>query len=107
MFLRILLAVGLAFGIGCSKPPAAPRPNAAEGSGEAPADASGASEQARLAAVLNELTQVVRRYSAEQRRAPKNVEELVTGGYLTAIPAAPAGKKFAINKNLQVYLANQ
>ena len=61
----------------------------------------------QIAAVLNELTQAVRKCAVEQRRAPKNLEELVANGYLSSIPPAPAGKKFAIDKNLQVYLANQ
>ena len=66
-----------------------------------------AADQAQLDVALNELTQVLRKYAVEQRHAPATLNELVTNGYLAAIPTAPAGKKFAINKNLQVYLANQ
>jgi hypothetical protein len=69
--------------------------------------ATAASEEKDLATVLSELTQAVRRYGVEQRRAPRNLDDLVAGGYLTGIPAAPAGKKFAIDKNLQVIVANQ
>ena len=68
---------------------------------------SGAADQAQIDVALNELTQAVRKYAVEQRRAPATLNELVTNNYLAAIPIAPAGKKFAINKNLQVYLANQ
>ena len=50
---------------------------------------------------------MVRKYGAEQRRVPKTLEELVASNYLSRVPQAPSGKKFAINKNLQVYLANQ
>jgi hypothetical protein len=57
-------------------------------------------------AILTELTQKVRRYGLEQRQVPKNLEELVSKGYLPAVPKAPPGKKFAINKNLEVYLAD-
>ena len=64
-------------------------------------------DEARISALLSELTQTVRRYAAEQRRVPKTVAELVDNGYLTAVPDAPPGKRFAINKNLQVYLAKQ
>jgi hypothetical protein len=56
--------------------------------------------------VSNELTQAVRKFGAEQRRVPKTLEEVAAGGYLSRIPQAPAGKKFAIDKNLQVYLAS-
>src|SRR4051812_2446601 len=51
-------------------------------------------------AVLSELTQAVRRYGAEQQRRPKTLQEVAKKGYLPSIPAAPAGKKFVINKNL-------
>jgi len=56
-------------------------------------------------AVLAQLTQAVRRFSAERRKVPLNLEELTAAGYLSAIPAAPAGKRFVINpKNIQVTL---
>jgi hypothetical protein len=55
--------------------------------------------------MLAQLTQVLRRFSAEQRQVPKSLKELVAAGYLTALPAAPAGKQFAIEpKRLQVVL---
>jgi hypothetical protein len=54
-----------------------------------------------------ELTQVVRKYAAEKQRAPKSFDEIVAAGYLPAVPEAPAGKTFAIDKNLQVHLANK
>jgi len=75
----------------------------------APADtqsSSAPSNDAQVAALLGELTQTVRRYAAERRQAPKDLQELVTAGYLPALPQAPPGKRFAVNKNLQVYLAN-
>ncbi|PYI84468.1 MAG: hypothetical protein DME26_13230 [Verrucomicrobia bacterium] len=71
-----------------------------------PLATSAGAEEAQIAAVLNELTQAVRKYGVEQRRVPKTLEELVAKGYLSRVPEAPAGKKFAINKDLQVYLAN-
>lgn len=55
---------------------------------------------------LSELTQTVRKFAAEQRRVPKNLEEVVSAGYLPSMPSAPAGKKLAIDKNLQVYFAD-
>ena len=49
----------------------------------------------------------MRKYSVEQRQTPKNLDELVAKGYLSQIPEAPAGKKFAIDKNLQVYVSDR
>lgn len=56
---------------------------------------------------LAELTQAVRKFAVEQRAAPTTLDELVAKGYLDRIPPAAKGKRYAINKNLQVYLANQ
>ena len=111
---RLLSACLLAILIGCGKPPAsAPSPPPVAPRADSPAAAGAAAaapttaDEAPSAAVLNELTQVVRKYGVEQRRVPKNLEELVAGGYLSRVPQAPAGKRFAINKDLQVYLANR
>jgi Fic family protein len=57
-------------------------------------------------ATLAELTQAVRKYGMEKQQVPKDLNELVAAGYLTAVPAAPAGKKFAIGKKMEVYLAD-
>lgn len=46
---------------------------------------------------LAELTKQLRRYSFEKRQLPKTVEELVSAGYIKAIPPAPGGKKYAID----------
>ena len=70
-------------------------------------DPSVAAATASAEALVAELTQVVRKYAAEKQRAPKSLNELVAAGYLPSTPAAPAGKQFAIDKNLQVYLADQ
>jgi hypothetical protein len=58
-------------------------------------------------ATAAELTQVVRKYAAEKQRAPKSLDEIVAAGYLPSLPTAPDGKTFAIDKNLQVHLANK
>ena len=76
------------------------------GCGTSSSASTGAAD-AQTDLVLNQLTQALRTYAVEQRRAPTNFNELVAQGYLAAIPTAPAGKKFAINKNLQACLANQ
>jgi hypothetical protein len=48
------------------------------------------------APMLAQMTQVLRRFSVEHRQVPKSLNDLVAAGYLTALPAAPAGKQFAI-----------
>jgi hypothetical protein len=60
-----------------------------------------------LAAIIAELTQTVRKYAAEQRKAPQTLDELVAAGYLSHLPVAPTGKRFGIDKKLQVYLADR
>jgi hypothetical protein len=59
-----------------------------------------------LSATLSQLTQAVRRYAAERQRVPQSLEEVAAAGYVNGVPAAPAGKHFAINKKLEVYLAS-
>ncbi len=93
MPMRILIVCLLTLFMGCGKPPAS--------------SSAAAGDEAQFAAVLSELTQTGRKYGAEQRRAPKNLEELSAGGYLSQVPQAPPGKKFVIDKKLQVILANQ
>lgn len=78
----------------------APAPVAVPPTATAPADTS----ESDTAAVLARLTRAVRRYGLEQRRAPRTLDEVVAAGYLGAVPIAPAGKRFAINENLEVYL---
>ena len=114
------MACVLACWVGCGKQPAAspsatepppaqaasspttPRPEpAAAAAATAPADPT------QTTALLGELTQAVRKYSVEQRRVPKDLEELSAQGYLRQVPSAPSGKKFVITKNLQVQLVNR
>ncbi len=67
-------------------------------------DASGAD----LAAALAELTQALRKYSFEHRRLPRTLDEVIAAGYVKNLPAAPAGKKFAIDsKTVQVIVVKQ
>jgi hypothetical protein len=104
MSARLLMACLLAALMGCGKQQASSSSSAAKPEVDAAATTA---DEAQIAAVLNELTQAVRKCAVEQRRAPKNLEDLVANGYLGRVPPAPAGKKYAIGKNLQVYLANQ
>ncbi len=107
MLVRILLVLTITLSLGCGKQ-RAPAPKTQPGAGTASEESAGAaSSDAQLATLLGELTQVVRKYSVEQRAVPQSFDDLVAKGYLPAAPQAPAGKRFAINKNLQVYLADQ
>ena len=99
----------LSVALGCGRPPAEnpaaqPTRPAAEAAPETPEDPE---EAARQAAILSELTQAVRRFAVEQRRRPGSLEEVAAQGYLTQVPVAPPGKAYAIDKNLQVYVADQ
>jgi hypothetical protein len=121
MLIRVLLLALLAAAAGCGKPaspsPKPPEPQApavaapAEPSTESapaePAPPPAVMDEAQIATAIAELTQAVRKYGVEQRRAPKSLDELVAQGYLSRVPEAPAGKKFAIDKNLAVYLADR
>ena len=117
MTVRLLMAGLLAALVGCGKPSASPSPPAAPTVDTTPSvstqavtasqEVAAQPDEAQIAALLNDLTQAVRRYGVEQRRVPKALDELVAAGYLNRVPPAPAGKRFAINKNLQVYLANR
>jgi hypothetical protein len=54
---------------------------------------------------LDYLTQLVRRYSVEQQQVPKNLLDLVSLNYLEAIPVAPPGRRFVIDrKSVEVRL---
>lgn len=122
MFNRLLRVGLLTLAVGCGKSPSpptvAPEPStpSAEAATTAPQAPDAGSEPqppattvdaSQIPTLLAELTQVVRRYGAEQRRAPKTLDELVAQGYLTSIPEAPAGMKFAINARLEVILADR
>jgi hypothetical protein len=58
-------------------------------------------------AMLKRLTQAVRRYGVEQQKVPGNLEEVFARGYLKELPQAPYGKRFAIDKKLEVILVER
>jgi hypothetical protein len=93
----IACSLGLLVGCGGQKAPS---------SSPAESPEAATAREAELSALLNGLTQAVRKYAVEQRRAPKSLEELTAQGYLSALPPAPAGKKFAITPDLKVHLAD-
>src|SRR5262245_50142858 len=114
---RLLMVCLLATWIGCGKrtepsPASAENPAATVASPAIqpptlPSLNATALDESQTAALLKELTQAVRKFSVEQRRVPKNLEELVANSYLIGVPPAPAGKRFAIDKNLQVTLVSR
>ena len=93
-------------------PSASPATNAHaspdEGQNSPPAATASDAKAAELAAVLAELTQVLRKYSFEHQRVPKAFSEIVAAGYVKDMPQAPPGKKFEIDpKTVQVVLVKQ
>jgi hypothetical protein len=117
-FWPILLGSLVAFTSGCRPDPAA-SPEAGGNAGAtpsaltapAPAESLSAGDAAvavdgDYTAVLAELTQALRKFSFEQKRAPRSFDELVTAGYVTARPTPPPGQKFSVDaKSMQVVLA--
>ena len=90
----------------------APAPDPADAGATPPAAAEPAAPagnaEADLAPLLDQLTQTLRKYSAEKQRVPDSLDELVATGYLPSLPQAPAGKKFVINpQRVEVILANR
>ena len=69
-----------------------------------PPPAAAVNSEAEIAAALSTLTQAVRKYSAEKQRVPQNLGEVVSAGYVPSMPSPPTGKKFAINRKLEVIL---
>jgi hypothetical protein len=53
--------------------------------------------EADVSAILDEMTQALRKFSFEKKRLPASIDELITAGYLGAKPTAPGGKRFAID----------
>lgn len=100
--------------VGCKKPenatPAAETKNSAipaiSTKAKAPSPEGTAGTEA-TGPMLKKLTQAVRRYGIEQRRVPANLEEVFAQGYLEELPEAPVGKRFVIDKRLEVTLINR
>lgn len=61
-----------------------------------------------VSAQLAQMTQILRRFSAERQRVPQALSELTAAGYLAALPMAPAGKQFVIDaKRVEVLAVNK
>ena len=46
----------------------------------------------------NFIYQTTRRFFAEQKRSPKNLEELIAKGYMPPLPTPPPGKRYVLNE---------
>ena len=100
---QVAAALSLALFASCGKP-AEP----SEDQSPAAAEAAAATPQEDLSPQLHELTQALRKFSAEKQRVPASLNELVSAGYLTALPAAPEGRQFVINPSrVEVILADK
>jgi len=77
-------------------------------SGAAQASAAPALSQSTPPVDLDTLTQALRRYSAEKRRLPSSLNEVVAAGYLKVLPPPPPGMRYAINPaRVEVVLVKQ
>ena len=102
VFLIVMAGLFLA---GCNKEdPAAKPTNAASSSGNpvtAPVDYLGAVAKGKKAAEKTietaGLNQTIQLFYAQEGRYPKTLNELVAPGYLSKLPAPPAGMKFDYN----------
>lgn len=64
--------------------------------------------QQNTATLLDSLTQSVRKFTVEQRRLPKSLEEVVRAGYIARLPDPPGGKKLALDlKTVRVVLVDR
>jgi hypothetical protein len=62
-------------------------------------------EKGENAVDLGHLTRLLRRYTVEQQQVPNDILDLVTHNYLAAIPVAPQGQRFVIDrKSVEVRL---
>ncbi len=82
--------------VATSDAPAAPAAGTAAPTAPSVADGPAIAE-ADVSAILEEMTQALRKFSFEKKRLPGSIDELVTAGYLGAKPTAPGGKRFTID----------
>lgn len=117
--LALLMATG--FGVGCKKesavePPTSPEENAQLQRNVSP-DAPPTSSQNRPQtlnvapqedpdAVVKQLNRELARWMLRNKRTPSSFEEFVSSAQLQ-VPPAPAGKKYVLNKDVRIVLANQ
>jgi hypothetical protein len=89
------------FPSGCKKSPAATSatnatPAATEAEPAAAASTAPGFDENQVKADLEDLNKLVRAYVQSTKTVPKNVQELVTSGFVRSLPSPPPGKAFAI-----------
>ena len=85
----VFLAFSLSAMTGCNRQTGTSQTNPPSASASQSATNSDAAQNETDQVILNQLTQAVRRFGAEQQRRPQSLQELVDKGYLPSIPAAP------------------
>ena len=56
------------------------------------------SDKGQNAVDLGHLTRLVRRFTVEQQQVPKDFLDLVALKYIAAVPVAPKGQRFVIDR---------
>ncbi len=86
----------------CGRQSPAPQPEVTAATNESPAAVVAEPD---VTSVLAELTQALRRFSAEKQQVPVSLDALVSAGYIRNLPQPPAGKAFVVDqKNVRVVL---
>lgn len=99
-----LLPLACAFLVSCGKKQDGPgQKTIGENPVTAPADYVGAVGKAQQSAVKTlgtaSLDQAIKMFQDQENRFPKNLDELVSSGTLSKLPAAPNGMKFDYDAN--------
>jgi hypothetical protein len=101
--INVLLIAGLFVIAGCGKSGVLDA-----GKPSPPAEIPASVTEKNAAEVAQELTMAMHRFKAEKGQFPNSLDELLAAKFIDRLPAAPAGKRFAINRvNFQVELVNQ
>ncbi len=113
-FVAALVALPL---FGCTekpvrKPSATPEPKPGENPLNAPTDYLGALNQGKKAAVgklnLAQVTQAIEQFTAAEGRNPRDLQEVITKGYLTSLPPLPLNQKLVYHPDTRaVQIADQ
>ena len=106
--MKVRYTIALAFLLfgGCAKRESAKEENLLTNNNSgnpltAPVDYLGAVNQGRKTAIKTidhaSLTSAIQLFNAQEERLPRDLNELVTKGYIQAVPTPPAGSRFQYN----------
>ncbi|MSR65818.1 MAG: hypothetical protein EXS24_00395 [Pedosphaera sp.] len=95
-----------------SEPEPKPEPKLGENPLNAPVDYLGAVNQGKKAAIgklnLAQMTQAIQQFAAAEGRNPKDLQEVISKGYLAALPPLPLNQKLVYNPDTgAVQVVNQ